>query len=259
MAFSAATRPVVHTRIGRITALVGCRSAHPDSLAKDLSEGRLELTAGLLEIAHDGGARVILEGPVSYTAESGEVGTLRYGKLTARAGKIGPDGKIGPQHRAKAGGQSADRPAPGPHHPAFVIRTPGVVATNLVLVNGGAEFGVAVEPAAAYGTTAVHVFRGRVVFEAPEVGSRGRAALSDGQFARLAVSVNPKTQVIEEAIRRGGVPMVAFVRQLPMAPSSYSVAQAAAVAPGTPIYAGGTEAGDSLRLKAITQPTKPNS
>ena len=54
--------------------------------AKDLSEGHLELTAGLLEIAHDGGASVILEGPVKYTAESGTVGSLHYGKLTVLRG-----------------------------------------------------------------------------------------------------------------------------------------------------------------------------
>ncbi len=213
LASAAPTRPVKHTRIGRITAMVGCRWAHPDSLEKDLSEGHLELTAGLLEIAHDGGARVILEGPVKYTAESSTVGSLHYGKLTARAGQI-----------------ERERSPAGPHHPSFVIQTPGVVATNLVLVDGGAEFGVAVEPAEVYGTTLAHVFRGRVVLEVPEIGSRGSSALSEGQSARLVVSVNQQTQVIEQDIRRDGGPEAAFVRQLPQPPLIYSVAEAAVIA-----------------------------
>jgi hypothetical protein len=211
-------------------------------LEKDLSEGRIELRSGLLKIAHDGGASVILEGPVSYTAESSGVGSLHYGRLVAVAGQIGPDREA------------------GPHHPAFVIRTPGAVATNLVLVDGGAEFGVAVEPAGAYGRTWTHVFRGRVVLSVPETGSNEN--LSEGQTARLVVAANPRTGRIEERLDRPSGPAAAFVRQLPNPPlicwEDGPPGAARRLLAGTPIYAAETSE-RGLGRKEGRESKKPNS
>ena len=45
---------------------------------------KYELASGLMEITYDTGARVILQGPVTYEVESRAGGYLAVGKLTAR-------------------------------------------------------------------------------------------------------------------------------------------------------------------------------
>jgi hypothetical protein len=105
------------------------------------------LQSGLLEITYDTGARVILQGPVTYEIESAASGYLTLGKLTARVEK-GSEGKVqGPQtdlatgHEARATG-------------LFAVRTPTALVTDL-----GTEFGVEVLES---GITESHVFQGRV-------------------------------------------------------------------------------------------------
>ena len=122
----------------------------------------MELTAGLLEIAHDGGASADPRG-------TGQVhGRIRHGRQFALRKAHGCAGQI-EREESRAGGGAGHRRAAGPHHPSFVIQTPGVMATNVVLVDGGAEFGVAVEPTAVYGTTAAARLPGAWFSSAPEM------------------------------------------------------------------------------------------
>ncbi|MEN6407402.1 MAG: LamG-like jellyroll fold domain-containing protein [Thermoguttaceae bacterium] len=86
------------------------------------------LASGLVEIAYDSGAKVVLQGPAMFTIESENGGFLSTGKLT---GKIVSETARG-----------------------LAIRTPTATVVDL-----GTEFGVAVQPS---GVTSTHVFRGVV-------------------------------------------------------------------------------------------------
>jgi hypothetical protein len=141
-----------HLVVGQITGMVDCEFA-PGSKTEaqrpktDVSFGdKFALSSGLLEITYDTGARVILQGPVTYTIESPAAGYLSVGKLTARLEK------------AEGGNQTSEiRNPPSPFHlppSTFVIRTPTAVVTDL-----GTEFGVDVTRS---GETTSHVFRGSV-------------------------------------------------------------------------------------------------
>jgi hypothetical protein len=106
---------------------------------------RLSLKSGLLELSYDTGARVILQGHVSYEVESPVGGCLSLGKLTAKL-----------EQKSEVRGQrseSADQKSQITDH-QFVIRTPIALVTDL-----GTEFGVEVD---AGGRTRSHVFRGAV-------------------------------------------------------------------------------------------------
>ena len=89
---------------------------------------RLDIRSGLLEITYDTGAKVILQGPVTYDVESKNGGYMSFGKLT---------GKV-PNEMARG----------------LMIRTPTAIVTDL-----GTEFGVEVDR---QGTTTSHVFLGSV-------------------------------------------------------------------------------------------------
>jgi hypothetical protein len=136
--------------IGQITGMVDCNFA-ADAKTKDLrpktavSTGdKFTLLSGLLEITYSTGARVILQGPVTYTVESPTGGHLSLGKLTARLEKA-------------EGAASPKSPFPLPPS-AFVVRTPTATVTDL-----GTEFGVEV---ARSGETTSHVFHGSVQVQA---------------------------------------------------------------------------------------------
>jgi hypothetical protein len=96
------------------------------------------LASGLMEITYDTGARVILQGPVTYKIESSTGGYLSVGKITARVEKItasGPwsaKGELLVQYRHP---QANDRV------PLFSVRTPTTTVTDL-----GTEFSVEVKP-----------------------------------------------------------------------------------------------------------------
>ena len=51
------------------------------------------LASGLMEITYDTGAKVILQGPVTYEVESKDGGYLSVGKLTARLEKKAEGGR----------------------------------------------------------------------------------------------------------------------------------------------------------------------
>ena len=157
--------------VGRITGMVDCKWADPSTEAlpgSDISLGRkYSLASGLMEIAYDTGARVILQGPVTYEVESAAGGYLSVGKLTARlekkAEKVGSGqwavGGKSDIRNLKAEISNPQSPIPNPplstlHSPLFTIKTPTATVTDL-----GTEFGVEVSQE---GNTISHVFRGSV-------------------------------------------------------------------------------------------------
>ena len=155
--------------VGRITGMVDCQweegargegrgtgdgnlqSLIPNPQSLVSLGDKFALASGLMEITYDTGAKVILQGPVTYEVESAAGGYLSLGKLTARVEK-----KSG---RAREGESEIRNPKsliplsliP---HPFFSVRTPTATVTDL-----GTEFGVEVDK---QGHTTSHVFRGSV-------------------------------------------------------------------------------------------------
>jgi hypothetical protein len=164
--------------VGRITGMVDCvwessqlsaisgqqlqsTSHQPLATNRLVSLGdRFVLHSGLVEITYDTGARVILQGPVTYKVDSAVGGYLAVGKLTAKL-----------ENRGDGRGESiATNPPSTIHHPTssssslstlhsplFTITTPTAIITDL-----GTEFGAEV---GADGTTRSYVFQGSVKLE----------------------------------------------------------------------------------------------
>jgi hypothetical protein len=115
--------------VGRITGMVDCKWNGTTVDSPRVTLGRkYKLASGLMEITYDTGAKVILQGPVTYEVESKNGGFLSIGKLT---GKVEVE---------KAKG--------------FAVRTPTATVTDL-----GTEFGV---EAMQDGSSEVHVITGAV-------------------------------------------------------------------------------------------------
>ena len=67
---------------------------------------KYELASGLMEITYDTGAKVILQGPVTYEVESKNGGFLPVGKLTGKVITANGEGILGPhshRHRHRPG------------------------------------------------------------------------------------------------------------------------------------------------------------
>ena len=128
--------------VGQITRMAGCRWADPKRAPSQNAQvplgRRYALAAGLMEITYNTGAKVILQGPVVYEAESKNGGFLAVGKLT---------------------GEVITKAARG-----LAIRTPTATITDL-----GTEFGVEVGKT---GLTSARVFQGKV--EVRPVSREGR-------------------------------------------------------------------------------------
>ena len=139
--------------VGRITGMVDCKWAKGGVplLGNDaVSLGHeFKIESGLLEIGYNIGARVILQGPVTYVVESKNGGFLPVGKLTGRAEAETANG--------------------------FSIRTPTAIVVDL-----GTEFGVT---ASAEGTTQVHVLQGTVDVRriSQQGGAERHERLTEGQ------------------------------------------------------------------------------
>ncbi len=84
--------------VGRITGMVDCKweERRRPKIRNQKSRNQKSLVAlgdkfalasGLMEITYDTGAKVILQGPVTYEVESKDGGYLSLGKLTARVEK----------------------------------------------------------------------------------------------------------------------------------------------------------------------------
>ena len=104
---------------------------------------KFALSSGLMEITYDTGAKVILQGPVTYEVESAAGGFLSVGKLTARLEKKVASGQWSVADNNETSNPQSPIPDPSLstiHHPLFTIKTPTAVVTDL-----GTEFGVEVD------------------------------------------------------------------------------------------------------------------
>ena len=123
-----------------------------------------------MEITYDTGAKVILQGPVTYEVESLAGGYLSVGKLTARVEKSEIRNPKSETISKSANLQISK----------FVVRTPTATVTDL-----GTEFGVEVSKE---GHTTSHVFRGsvRLVVDAGDGKTQEVAqVLHENQSARV--------------------------------------------------------------------------
>ena len=126
-------------------------------------------------MTYDTGAKVVLQGPVTYDVESAAGGYLVVGKLTARLAE-----NAKPQAVDLKSSLSTTR------SPLFTIKTPTAIVTDL-----GTEFGVEVRED---GNTVSHVFQG--VVEVCKVAANGKPE----QPIRLVASES----VVVEKQRDGG-------------------------------------------------------
>ena len=85
-----------------------------------------------MEITYDTGAKVILQGPVTYEVESAAGGYLSIGKLTARVAKR--DGGRG-ERESKSPNLQISKSTINPQspipNPLFSVRTPTATVTDL--------------------------------------------------------------------------------------------------------------------------------
>jgi hypothetical protein len=200
----------VPSAVGRITGMVGCQFKAEGStgLASGTERGRrkaetlesrvslgdnLALSSGLLEITYNTGAKVILQGPVSYQVESNG-GFLSLGKLTGKLEK------------------SISSSSFILHPSSFTIHTPTATVTDL-----GTEFGVEVSDS---GATETNVFVGAV--QVARIGGKNAAdapatVVRAGQFAQVAASTVTPVSVSQ---RRLDAMAKRFARAMPKTPST---------------------------------------
>ncbi len=212
--------------VGRITGTADCRWASAQSAPRNetVPLGRkYELVSGLMEIAYQSGAKVILQGPCTYEVDSLCGGYLSLGRLTARVGGA----------ESKAANRKSQIPIP-----KFVVKTPTAVVTDL-----GTEFGVEVDK---QGRTESHVFVGSVKIVRVDAQGDDRKAvtLGAGQTARcqeggrivivparteepghFVRSLQPETKRIVEKF--DGPRLGTALEQVP--PGSYAIVRGAAV------------------------------
>ena len=102
---------------------------------------RFSISSGLLEITYDTGAKVLLQGPVTYEVDSATGGYLAVGKLTARLEK--DKNKLPSPACGRGVGGEGGLNQSNDHQSSvslFAVRTPSAVVTDL-----GTEFGVEVD------------------------------------------------------------------------------------------------------------------
>jgi hypothetical protein len=170
-----ASLPSKDRLVGRISGMVDCRWKADGAKSSPLVAigDTFDLSSGLLEIVYDTGARVILQGPVTYEVESPASGYLSVGKLTARL-----------EERSEARGQrpeSTDQKSEILNDKSFCVRTPTAIVTDL-----GTEFGVEVDES---GATQSQVFRGSVKVRMLSAHSEGREmerVLHENESTRIA-------------------------------------------------------------------------
>ena len=178
--------------VGKITGMADCKWSKdgraPSGYDNVLVGRQFTLDSGLMEITYDTGAKVILQGPVTYKVDSRDGGFLAVGKLTARLEK---KVAISPNLSSLS----------TIHYPLFTIHTPTATVTDL-----GTEFGVEVN---ALGDTETHVFAGKVELAGRDRRGRNVAKqmLVAGQTARL--DANTATVTIQRSNAKR------FVQQMP--------------------------------------------
>lgn len=194
--------------VGRITGMFDCRWSRdgraPSGYDNVLTGRQFKLDSGLLEITYETGAKVILQGPVTYEVDSRDGGFLSIGKLTARLEK----------KRSEAASHDSEiidhkSSLSTIHHPLFTIKTPTATVTDL-----GTEFGVAVDR---LGTTTSHVFCGSVCLQM--VSSDGKAkgnarVLHKNESAQ--VGKNPGNRGDQRiTLLSSATKLIDFVREIP--------------------------------------------
>jgi hypothetical protein len=195
--------------VGRITGMVDCRWADPETeaiLGSHVPLGRrYALTSGLLEISYDSGAKVILQGPVTYEIDSPAGGFLSIGRLTARLEK---KSEVRGQRSELANQKSEIR------NQQFAVTTPSATVTDL-----GTEFGVEVDQS---GATWSRVFRGKVkIAVRPSADARqqqspvekGEIILGANQSAHVRRGEDAESRLV--VVREPIPPSVTFTRRLP--------------------------------------------
>jgi hypothetical protein len=173
--------------VGRITGMVDCKLNDSEEVVNGdhVSLGKkYSLASGLMEITYDTGAKVILQGPVTYEVESKNGGFMAVGKLT---GKIET-----------------------PQAKGFAVRTPTALVTDL-----GTEFGVEVGND---DRTHSHVFQG--IVDVQPLAAHGVS----GKAMRLTVNesavVERQAGIASPTIRRVAVNPTSFIRSEQFAKAS---------------------------------------
>jgi hypothetical protein len=210
--------------VGQVTSLVDCRWSNSHT-ATDLGHrvaagDEFAIASGLVEITYDTGAKVLLQGPVTYQVDSPRSGFLSVGKLTARVEKKAVSGPW-----SVASGQKSNPQSTIPNPPLFAVRTPTAVVTDL-----GTEFGVEVSDS---GETCSHVFRGSVQLQQRGVAEgeeslRNTIILHANEAASVKIqssdmqnnegksSVPVDSKETELALSRSMFNATAFVRRVPL-------------------------------------------
>jgi hypothetical protein len=182
--------PTIHTAVGQITGMADCQFAEnsktkaPRPKASVSSGDKFNLVSGVMEISYHAGAKVILQGPVTYEVESSAGGFLSVGKLTARVDSAKPQVA---SRKSEIPNPQSPIPNPSPstiHYPLFTVRTPTATVTDL-----GTEFGVQVGK---QGRTEVHVLQGAV--EARAIDVRGGLLAPQRVSEGCAVEIVPKAE-----------------------------------------------------------------
>jgi hypothetical protein len=206
-----------------ITQVADCRWAKgivPLSVNDVVPIGReIKLESGLMEIVYNSGARVILQGPVTYSVESRAGGLLSVGKLTARVENPKSQDR---RPKTEDPGQKSEIRNPKSETISkslnlqiskFVVRTPTATVTDL-----GTEFGVEV---ARSGETTSHVFRGVIKVQtlSTDASKQGGAiVLHEGETVQTESNGNDGGAGV--VIRRVSGNSVAFVRRIVRTPKT---------------------------------------
>jgi hypothetical protein len=200
--------PPAAPSVGRITGMVDCRWAWPQSEPRVLTHDPVSpgqvypLCAGFVEITYDSGAKVILQGPCNYKVESARGGFLSLGRLTAKV-QSRESGVERPDRQ-----RDDSRPSTLDSR-LFSVRTPTAVVTDL-----GTEFGVEVDQS---GVTRSHVFQGKVEVRSadPALANQSPVVLSEGQSARLDAAGLVRQSSRAAGAKTNGLAQ-RFVRRLPL-------------------------------------------
>ena len=173
--------------VGRITGMVDCK--WNGSSRVSLGQ-KYELASGLMEITYDTGAKVILQGPVTYSVEANG-GYLAVGRLTGKLEKQVASGQWPVASKSQIDKSQIPNSSSLStiHYPLFTIRTPTAIVTDL-----GTEFGVEVTEDK---TTNTQVFVGQVQVTGTDTQNSksnelvlraGQAAICDSKSSAVRVA-----------------------------------------------------------------------
>ena len=169
--------------VGRVTNMVDVKWSDDQTAtvngANVSVDRQYALASGLMEISYDTGAKVILQGPVTYQVKTRDSGFLARGKLTARVEK-----KVEGM-KPQAANQKSSRSTI--HDPLFTIKTPTATVTDL-----GTEFGLEVHPS---GATSAYVFQGIIEMQ-PNVKNSQAIRLSANESVQVDISDDQQNAMV---------------------------------------------------------------